>query len=174
MKDFKLGKRAIIFYLFVGFYSLSFGQSAVTWAKFDWLMGEWVGEGTGQPGQGEGTFSFKQDLDKKIIIRKNHSIYPKAGNKPEIIHDDLMVIYSDLSGVPAKAIYFDNEGHTINYSLDCTDNSIVFTSNKIPDMPVFRLSYTLLDNKIVNTKFEMSRDGDTFITYVEGKSRKVN
>jgi hypothetical protein len=85
-----------------------------------------------------------------------------------------MVIYPGLSGVSANAIYFDNEGHTINYSIECFENSIVFTSNKLPGVPVFRLSYTLLDNKMVNTKFEMSRDGDTFITYVEGKSRKVN
>ena len=84
-----------------------------------------------------------------------------------------MVIYPDFSGATTKAIYFDNEGHTINYSAECSENSIVFTSNKIQGMPVFRLSYTLLNNKMVNTKFEMSRAGNTFITYVEGKSRKV-
>lgn len=174
MMEINLRKGIVTLFLLLGFYALSYGQSVATWAKYDWLKGEWVGEGEGQPGQGEGTFSFKPDLDNRILVRKSHSVYPKAGNKPEIIHDDLMVIYPDLSGAPTKAIYFDNEGHTINYSVECSENSIVFTSNRNPGVPVFRLTYTLLDNKMVNTKFEMSRDGNTFITYVEGKSRKVN
>jgi hypothetical protein len=174
MKDSNLKKNVILLTLLIGFYSLSFGQSDATWTKFNWLMGEWVGEGTGQPGQGNGTFSFKFDLDKKILVRKSHSIYPKTENKPEIIHDDLMVIYPDFTGIPSIAIYFDNEGHTINYSVHCSEKSIIFTSNKIPNVPVFRLTYTMLDNKMVNTKFEMSRDGEKFNTYVEGKSKKLN
>jgi hypothetical protein len=174
MNDLNQKKRVLALFLLVGFYSLCYGQSSITWSKFDWLMGEWVGEGTGQPGQGNGTFTFNFDLDKKILVRKSHSQYPKAENKPEIIHDDLMVIYPDFSGEPSKAIYFDNEGHTINYSVVCSEKSIVFTSSKMPNVPVFRLSYTLLENNMINTKFEMSRDGDKFITYVEGKSKKVN
>ena len=40
-------------------------------------------------------------------------------------------------------------------------------------IPVFRLTYTLLDNETINTKFEMSQDGEKFTTYIEGKSKKV-
>ena len=134
-------------------------------------MGEWVG--SGQPGQGGGTFSFKPDLDQKILVRKSHSEYPASANKPEIIHDDLMVVYLDYSGNPNKAIYFDNEGHTINYSITYSDKSIVLTSDKVPNVPVFRLTYSLLDDASVNTKFEMSQDGEKFFTYIEGKSRKL-
>jgi len=169
-----LKKRVVLLFMLVGSYMFCFGQSSSIWNKFDWLMGEWVGEGIGKPGQGTGTFSFRQDLDKKILVRKSHSFYPSADNKPEIIHDDLMVIYSNVSGEPIKAIYFDNEGHIINYSVESSEKSVVFTSNKIPTIPVFRLTYTLLENKLVNTKFEMSQDGVKFITYVEGKSKKVN
>ena len=174
MNDLNLKKRSLMLLMLIGFYFLSMAQSSVSWTKFNWLMGEWVGEGAGQPGQGNGTFSFNFDLDKKILVRKSHSQYPKAENKPEINHDDLMVIYPDFSGEASKAIYFDNEGHTINYSVACSEKSIIFTSSKMPNVPVFRLTYTLLDNNMINTKFEMSRDDDKFITYVEGKSKKVN
>jgi len=78
--------------------------------------------------------------------------------------DDLMIVYPDYKGSPAKAIYFDNEGHTINYSITYGDNSIAFTSDKIPNVPIFRLTYTLLETEIVNTKFEMSQDGEKFST----------
>ena len=150
-----------------------FGQKSTTWDNWNWLLGEWKGEGGGQPGQGEGTFSFSFDLDKKIIVRNSHSEYPAIANNPEVIHDDLMIIYLDTISNPTKAIYFDNEGHIINYSIIYTDNSIVMTGDKTSNALVFRLTYTLLEKDRMNTKFEMSQDGEHFFTYVEGKSVKM-
>jgi hypothetical protein len=83
-----------------------------------------------------------------------------------------MIVYPDFRGDPAKAIYFDNEGHTINYAIAYTDKTIVLTSEKNPSMPVFRLTYTLLDDETVNTEFAMSKDGEKFTTYIEGKSKR--
>jgi hypothetical protein len=166
--------KLILFFSSLAIISVSFGQQNSTWDNWNWLMGKWIGEGSGQPGQGGGSFSFSLDLDKKIIVRKSHSEYPAKDNKPAIIHDDLMIVYLDFNGTPSKAIYFDNEGHTINYQITYSDKSIVFTSDKIPDVPVFRLTYSLLDIDKVDTKFEMSDDGEKFITYIEGKSKKTN
>ena len=150
-----------------------FGQQNSTWNNWTWLMGEWKGEGSGQPGQGGGTFSFSYDLDKKIIVRKSHSEYPATDNKPKIVHDDLMIVYLDANESPSKAIYFDNEGHIINYAITYADKSITLTSNEVPNTPFFRLTYTLLENDLINTKFEISRDGLNFKTYIEGKSNKT-
>jgi hypothetical protein len=150
-----------------------FGQQNSNWAKWSWLMGEWKGEGSGEPGKGSGIFSFKTDLDNKILVRRAHSEYPGPSGKPATIHDDLLIVYLDFSGNPAKAIYFDNEGHTINYTIDYTNKAIILLSDKISKMPVFRLTYTLLDNNSINTKFEMSQDGEKFMKYIEGVSRKV-
>ncbi len=136
-------------------------------------MGEWKGEGTGEPGEGSGKFSFKADLNNKILVRKAHTVYPAKDGKPETIHDDLLIVYLDFSGNPFKAIYFDNEGHTINYGIKYYDKKIVFTSEWATGMPVFRLSYELLEEKSVNTKFEISNDNKNFTTYVEGISKKV-
>ncbi|MDP4278001.1 MAG: hypothetical protein Q8914_10285 [Bacteroidota bacterium] len=152
---------------------MCFGQQSLTGDNWSWLMGEWKGEGIGQPGQGGGTFSFAYDLDKNIIVRKSHSEYPAKDNKPKIIHDDLMVVYFDASESSSKAMYFDNEGHIINYTITCADKSIILTSIKVANTPVFRLTYTLLETDLVNTKFEMSRDGANFMTYIEGKSKKT-
>lgn len=46
-------------------------------------------------------------------------------------------------------------------------------SDKIPNVPIFRLTYTLLENESINTKFEMSQDEIKFMTYIEGKSKKM-
>jgi len=150
-----------------------FGQQTASWSKWSWLIGEWKGEGTGEPGQGTGIFTFKTDLNDKILVRKAHSEYPASSGKPAIVHDDLLMVYLDFSGNPSKAIYFDNEGHTINYSISYSDKTIVLLSDKIPHVPVFRLTYNLLDNDSVDIKFEMSQDGEKFMTYIEGKSKKI-
>ncbi len=151
-----------------------FSQQKSTWDKWSWLTGMWTGSGIGQPGQIEGVFNFSPDLDQKIMVRKSHSEYPASGNKAKVIHDDLMIIYPDYSGDPVKAIYFDNEGHTINYTITYADKSIILTSGKMPNTPVFRLTYIKLEHEMVNTKFEISQDGEKFSTYIEGKSKRIN
>jgi hypothetical protein len=151
----------------------SFAQEKSPWAAWSWLIGEWKGDGSGQPGQGGGTFSFQPDLDGKILIRKSKTDFPASGNRPAFNHEDLMIVSLDYSGAATKAVYFDNEGHTINYSITYSASSIVLVSEKIPNVPIFRLTYTLLEDQKVNIKFEMSQDGEKFMTYLEGKSVKV-
>lgn len=153
--------------------TISYGQKTDNWSKWDWIVGEWEGEGSGVPGEGGGIFSFTFDLENKILVRKSHSEYPGENIKTRTIHDDLMIVYPDQNGTPSKAIYFDNEGHTINYNITYSENCITFTSEAVGQNPVFRLVYTKLDNAIVNTRFEMSRDGVNFMTYIEGKSKKA-
>jgi len=153
----------------LGMTALSFGQNDTLWSKMGWLKGEWVGEGSGQPGPGSGWFSLKPDLDGKILVRKNHAEYPATQDRPQIIHDDIMIIYPDNNGEPNKAIYFDNESHNINYSITYLDQAICFTSEKEPNSPIFRLTYIALSQDTINVKFEMSQDGETFMTYTEGR-----
>lgn len=144
------------------------------WSGLDFLVGNWEGEGSGKPGEGSGYFSFKFDLDNNVLVRNSHSEYPAAKDKAKTVHDDLMIIYSDNSGSPAKAIYFDNEGHVINYSITFpNDMDVVFTGEKIQNSPSFRLTYSKLAADLVNVKFEISRDGVYYITYIEGKSKRI-
>lgn len=163
----------IVIIAFLGLLTNCFGQQN-TWDKWNWLIGEWKGEGSGQPGQGGGTFSFNPGLNDKVLIRKSHSEYKSGENNPALVHDDLMIIYPDNNGSGEKAVYFDNEGHTIFYTISYSDKSIVLTSDKIPDLPTFRLVYTLIDDQTVNTRFEMSRNNEHFIPYIEGKSKKIS
>lgn len=165
--------RTIILVIFLfGLASISFAQQDTTWNRWSWLIGDWIGEGNGAPRQGTGWFSSYPDLDGKILLRKSHSEYPATENKPEIIHNDLMVVYLDDSNSPNKASYFDNEGHTINYMISCSGTSIVFTSIKTQKAPIFRLTYIPLDKETVDVKFEMSKDGAKFLTYTEGKCKR--
>ncbi len=90
------------------FKSNAIAQQSSLVEKWEPLIGEWRGEGSGEPGKGSGVFSFKADLDNHILVRKSHSEYPAANGRPATIHDDLMVIYLEAANAPSKAIYFDN------------------------------------------------------------------
>lgn len=148
-------------------------QKLNSWDKINFLIGNWKGEGIGKPGEGEGYFTFKLDLDNNIVVRSSHSEYPAMNNNPAIVHNDLMIIYRDLEGNPNKAIYFDNENHVINYSITYPNNTeVVFISDKIPNLPIFRLTYSAIDDSTVNIKFEISQDGEKYFTYIEGKAKK--
>jgi hypothetical protein len=165
----------IFIVVFICMTTLTFGQqSNSSWEKLSFLIGNWKGEGSGNPGQGEGYFSFKFDLGKKILVRTSHSEYPAMNEKPGIVHDDLMIIYPDFSGNPDRAIYFDNEGHVINYAITYSnDTDIIFTSDKVSSVPIFRLTYTKIDDKSVDVKFEIAQDGLKFAKYLEGKSNRT-
>jgi hypothetical protein len=160
------------FLLFPVFSTVCSAQSSVSWEKWNFLIGTWIGEGSGQPGQGSGSFSFAFDLDRKILVRKSRTEFPASGEKPAFSHKDLMFVYPESGGNPSKAIYFDNEGHIIHYSVVYSGELIVLTSEKNGNMPVFRLTYNALNPETINTKFEMSQDGEKFSTYIEGKSKK--
>ncbi len=165
--------KVLLIIAFCGFMTLCHGQQGSAWNKWNWLMGEWSGESDGQTGRGGGTFSLNPGLDNKILIRKNHAEYPATDNKPQIIHEDLMIVYLDPTGNPSNAVYFDNEGHTINYAIAYPNKSIVLTSDKTKNAPVFRVTYELIDNQSIKVKFEMSQDGETFLTYTEGKCKRT-
>src|SRR5271165_5700511 len=84
------------------------------WEPFQYLVGDWVGEGGGRPGQGTGKFSFHWELQKHVLVRRNIAEFPAAAGRPAAVHEDLMVIHRGDNGA-IKAVYFDSEGHVIHY-----------------------------------------------------------
>jgi hypothetical protein len=147
------------------------------WAGWDFLLGTWTGEGSGQPGAGSGGFSFQFDLDKNILVRKSQAEYPATPQRAAINHHDLMIIYPAEGGPGTRAVYFDNEGHVINYTvrLAAGGQDLMFIGEPSSTAPRYRLVYTKLDHDTVNAKFEIAPPGkpDAFSTYVEGRSRRT-
>ncbi len=101
---------------------------AEDWGPLEFLIGHWTGQGSGQPGAGAGAFSFALDLQGQILVRKSFAQYPAAGGKPAYRHDDLLIIFREAPSRPLQAVYFDNEGHVIHYSVEAAVNRAVFTS----------------------------------------------
>ncbi|MGD1044395.1 MAG: hypothetical protein ABR936_03580 [Bacteroidota bacterium] len=146
------------------------------WSAFQFLMGEWTGEGSGNPGQGNGIFTFSLDLQDRILIRRNQSDYPETKTHAAFSHNDLMVIYQAI-GQPVRAIYFDNEDHAIQYNINISENgkSITFINDSLPARPRFQLTYTSLAEDSLLITFEIAPldKPNNFSKYLEGRAHRT-
>ena len=96
------------------------GAEADPWAAYRFLMGEWTGEGSGQPGQGGRVLAPPRARGQGAGPPESHEVTP-APNRPPVVHEDLMVVYP-AEGKAAPGHYFDNEGHVIHYTVQPSDD----------------------------------------------------
>ena len=147
-------------------------NNAANWEPFRFLLGDWTGEGTGTPGEATGGFSFSFDLEGKILIRKSRADYPATKDKPAYSHTDLMVIYQEPDGKATRAIYFDNEGHVIHYSVGFSrdQNTVTFLSDPSATSPRFRFTYNKVKSGSMTFQFDIAPPGkpEAFSRYLEG------
>ena len=146
------------------------------WTALGALLGSWTGEGSGDPGQGTGGFSFASDLQGKILVRKSYADYPATKDRPASSHQDLMVVYQEPDTRLSKAVYLDNEGHVINYTVTLFPDakSIVFLSELRPSTPRYRLIYIMTGKDRVELTFEIAPPDkpDSFTTYIKAGARR--
>jgi hypothetical protein len=152
-------------------------QSEAPWQDWGFLLGEWTGTGSGQPGQGSGKFRFKPDLQRHVLVRTNYAEYPATKEKPAFRHDDLMIVYREPSSGPTKAIYFDSEGHVIRYMVTVNESAktAIFLSEPQPGAPSYRLTYTGKGADEVGIKFEIAPPDkpDQFQSYIEASAKRT-
>ncbi len=143
--------------------------------QLNFLMGEWIGDGSGNPGQGIGGFSFSYDLQNTVLVRKNYAEYPATENKPAFRHEDLTVIYHAPDDT-LRAVYFDNEGHVIHYVVEPGDDgrSATFISAPAEQNARYRLCYTTTNENEVAIHFEIAPPGqpEAFSMYLEATAHK--
>jgi hypothetical protein len=149
---------------------------AVDWKAWEFLLGEWEGGHEGDPGQGYGKFSFSIELDKNILVRRSRTVFPTTSERQGYVHNDLLIVYTEFSGAK-RAIYFDNEEHTIHYEVKIApdQNSIILESDPIPSAPQFRFTYIKTGDDTLDARFEMTPPGQpgAWFIYLEGSSRRI-
>jgi hypothetical protein len=170
-------KLAGVFFLLVFTLSVSAQQpiKPANWNSCKFLLGEWIGEGGGNvPGQGEGGSKFYFDLQDRILVRTNYSVFPATKDRLAFTHNDLMIIYQESGAT--RADYFDNEGHVIHYTAEFSKDQdiLTFTSEIKPSEPRFRLTYLKEPGNKLRLKFEFAPPGkpEAFAMYIEAVMKK--
>jgi hypothetical protein len=155
------------------FFLASLALHAEDWGPLQFLIGDWAGEGGGQPGQASaGSFSFTPDLQGTVLVRRSFAEYPAANGQPAFRHDDLTIVYRDAASKQFRATYWDNEGHVIQYSVQAAGDGVVFVSEGPPSAQRFRTGYSRAGPSQVKISFEIAAPGKDFTPYVEARARK--
>jgi hypothetical protein len=146
------------------------------WNGWEFLLGDWIGGGGGSgPGQGSGWYSFSYDLQKQVIVRKNHAEYPATKDRPAYVHDDFMIIFREPKK-PVQATYFDNEGHVIRYAatLAKAGNGVTFVSDSSVSGPRFRLTYIAAGSDSTKIEFDIALPGkpNEFAPYIRAAAHR--
>ena len=151
-------------------------HAAPNWRAWDMLVGEWIAdEGHGEAGTATaGSFSFSLDLDRRILVRRDHSEYAATKERPSTRHDGLMIIHAQAPDRFA-ATSFDNEGHVIEYSVEIASPSrIVFTSPPQAGQPRYRLTYEAIASGLkIAFAIAPPNQPEAFAVYVEGSAHRV-
>jgi hypothetical protein len=138
-------------------------------AGLRFLMGHWVDVPKDKPDGSSGQFTLQPDLDGKILVRWNEAVVVRPGEKPAK-HNDLMIIYEENGR--ARAHYYDNEGHVIQYDVTADGKKATFESAQAPKAPRFRLTYEQEKDGEVAVTFAMAAPGKDFVPYLSGRVRK--
>jgi hypothetical protein len=140
------------------------------------LVGDWKGEGGGQPGQAAaGGFTFSLELQGKVLVRRSFSEYAASAERPAFRHDDVTILYQDPDSKTLRATYWDSEGHTIQYSVALSEDgrTLTFISEPSQSAPRYRfIFYRQQQDDKLNFEFDIAPPGkpDAFSKYVDGKA----
>ena len=141
------------------------------------LEGEWSAATVGAAGGANvvGTYTFRRELKGHVLARHSSSASCKGPTDFDCDHGDLLYVFVEGPGNDLKAIYLDNEGHVIHYSVSTpTASRAEFLSDPAEPGPQFRLVYELKD-KLMSGKFQMhmsaTKNGDLIWSGAAPKDR---
>jgi hypothetical protein len=137
------------------------------WAAWRFLLGEWVGVGGGTPGEAEsGGTRFSLELAEQVLVRRNWARYGDTKDRTAFSHEDL--IYVHPHGDAWLAVYFDSEGHVINYRATAAESHAIFESDADERGVRYRLRY-LARGSGLELSFEIAPKGGAFAEYVSAR-----
>jgi hypothetical protein len=139
------------------------------WKDFRFLIGTWSGDGMGVAGKGIGTMTIETDLNDSVLRMTNQVDFTSADKKT--VYKGTMVVYSGQ-----KALFMDNEGHVLHYTVSVAPKTITFISvpERVPVLPRFRFSYQDMGDGKVKCSFNIAPAGSPKYTiHVSGTATKT-
>lgn len=142
------------------------------WLILKPFVGEWKGEGGGQPGKGKYERSYQFILNKRFIEIKNKSAYEPTSQHPDgEVHEDIGYFSYDNGRKIFMLRQFHVESFVIQYRIDSISpdkKTIVFISESIENIPAgyrAKETYRLVSNDEIEETFEIAEPNKDFAVY---------
>jgi hypothetical protein len=125
------------------------------WGALQFLSGTWVAAIDGKPESS--SYTFAPEMNGHELVRRCSTGCNSGPMGPG--YSDVLYIYKAAADQPYRAIFFDTEGHVLQYEISTPSaNKAVFLSDGSVPGPRFQLTYEL-DGGTMNGKFEMLPPG---------------
>jgi hypothetical protein len=150
------------------------------WEPLSFLIGEWEGEGSGQPGSGQYKRTYQLVLNDRYIFEHNKSTYPPQERNPSgEVHENWGFISYDKGRKAFIYRQFHMEGFVNQYILESHSPDFLtfsFVSESIENIPAgwrAKESYQVITPDEFIETFELSEPGKDFEVYTECHLRRV-
>lgn len=141
-------------------------------APLRFLIGEWQGVASGQPGEGTALRSYETILKDRFIQERNTSTYPpQARNKAGEMHEHQSLFSYDGARKAILFRQFHQEGFVITYALNpslSTTSRLVFDSEQVENVPRTwraRETYDLVSADEFTETFELAQGDKPYAVY---------
>jgi hypothetical protein len=155
-------------------------------APLDFLLGTWTAKSEAAASSAGaaslGTYTFRRDLNGHALVRTSSTDTCKGPQAFDCDHHDQLTIFPDpngqaIHGSSLFALYLDNEGHVIYYTISTPDPyTAIFDSQGPKAAPKFRLTYHLEGTglkAVMSGRFQMAQPGsDDYHSYLEWSGTK--
>ncbi|MFZ5946821.1 MAG: heme-binding beta-barrel domain-containing protein [Stygiobacter sp.] len=168
-------KLIIIIMLSVATVATTCGQTTKKdsiWLPLKPFIGQWAGEGGGEPGKGKYERSYQFILNKNFIEIQNKSTYPPTAKNPKgEVHEDIGYFSYDKNIKKFKLRQFHIEGFVNEFILDSISSdkkTIVFLTvaiENIPDGWKAKETYRLINENEIEETFELAEPNKNFEVY---------
>jgi len=149
------------------------------WAPLRFLVGEWQGAASGEPGTGTAVRRYEFVLGGRFLHERNTSTFPtQEKNKAGEVHEHWSFFSHDRRRNALLFRQFHQEGFVVTYALNpalSTPSKLVFDSEQLENVPSTwkaRETYELTSNDAFTETFEIAQGDQPFAVYSRNQFRR--
>jgi len=146
------------------------------WLLLKPFVGQWKGDGGGEPGRGKYERSYQFVLNKRFIEIRNKSTYEPTKQFPDgEVHEDIGYFSYDNGRKTFVLRQFHVEGFVNQFRVDSISpdkKTIVFISESIENIPSgyrAKETYQIISHKEIDETFEIAEPNKDFSIYSKVK-----
>lgn len=149
------------------------------WLAVRFLIGQWAGTSSGQPGAGTVSRSYEFALNNRYIHERNISRYPAQANNPKgEVHEHWSMLSYDRIRKRLVLRQFHTEGFVNQYALnpsESTASRLVFESEALENLSAewrAREIYERIGEDEFTETFQIAEPGQALETYSQSRFRR--